>query len=94
MNLRMLRLTLGTGRAIVYWVLEAPKRERVWPTMRETSSTTRRPHPRSLPQLGCQQMPAAEDVEPQIAVTVMIAVEESPPPGCCAPDHRSHQGRG
>ena len=52
-------------------------RARIWPTIRATSSTApgaavdvRRP------ELGRQQMPAAEHIERQIAVAVVIAVEE------------------
>ena len=50
---------------------------RIWPTSRATSSKApgRGVDVRG-PELGCQQMPAAEDIERQVAVAVIVAVEE------------------
>ena len=55
------------------------QRARMCATMRATSSTAPgRGVDVGAPQLGRQQMPAAEHVERQIAVAVVIAVEEPP----------------
>ena len=46
--------------------------------IRSSSSTLPAEHPIRRPQLGAQQMLAAEDVQRQIAVIIVVAVEEPP----------------